>query len=142
MWLKTKLTMPTENTSTYNIPLATAKWKTCILFSGCSKMWPGAWYGGHLGIAMIFPTLIISIVIAWRTRQFMSELCHNLAITVWISANSYWMISEFLAFDTKPLFGEFTFKHLAIIPFSIGVLILAFYYLVWKPRHKEEFETL
>ena len=55
-----------------------------------------------LGIAMIFPTLIISIIIAWRTRQYMSELCHNLAITIWITANSYWMISEFAGFDTKP----------------------------------------
>src|SRR5688572_10296945 len=45
-----------------------------------------------LGIAMIFPTLIIAIIIAWRTRQYVSELCHNPAITVWISANSYWMI--------------------------------------------------
>ncbi|MES2005649.1 MAG: hypothetical protein V4450_14115 [Bacteroidota bacterium] len=95
-----------------------------------------------LGIAMIFPTLIISIVIAWRTRQYMSELCHNLAITIWISANSYWMVSEFLRFDTYPLFGEFTYKHLALVPFSIGILILGFYYLYWKPRHLNELETL
>lgn len=95
-----------------------------------------------LGIMMIFPTLIVSIVIAWRTRQFMSELCHNLAITVWITANSYWMISEFVGFDTKPLFGVYTYKHLAIIPFSMGIIALAFYYLYWKPRHKEELETM
>lgn len=95
-----------------------------------------------LGIAMIFPTLIVSIIIAWRTRQLMSELCHNLAITIWITANSYWMISEFTGFDNKPLFGDFTFKHLAMIPFATGILILAFYYLVWKPRHPEEFETM
>ncbi|WP_240155038.1 hypothetical protein [Chitinophaga sp. Cy-1792] len=91
-----------------------------------------------LGIAMIFPTLIISIVIAWRTRQYMAELCHNVAITLWITANSYWMISEFLHFDMLPLFGEFTYKHLALIPFFSGVLILAFYYLYYQPRHKEE----
>ena len=70
-----------------------------------------------LGIAMIFPTLIIAIVIAFRTRQFMSEVCHNVAIVVWITANSYWMISEFLHFDNIILFGNYTFKHLAIIPF-------------------------
>ncbi len=95
-----------------------------------------------LGIAMIFPTLIISIVIAWRTRQYMSELCHNVAITIWISANSFWMISEFLQFDTRPLTGSLTFKHLALIPFGLGILILAFYYLYWKPRHKNELETM
>ena len=95
-----------------------------------------------LGIAMIFPTLIISIVIAWRTRQFVSELCHNVAITVWIMANSYWMISEFLHFDAMTVAGDITYKHLAVIPFTLGVLILAFYYLIYKPTHKNELETL
>ncbi|MDB5278489.1 MAG: hypothetical protein JWR61_3444 [Ferruginibacter sp.] len=95
-----------------------------------------------LGIAMIFPTLIIAIVIAFRTRQFMSEVCHNVAIVVWITANSYWMISEFLHFDGNPLFGEFTYKHLAIIPFMIGLIILAYYYLWWKPKHPMVMETM
>lgn len=95
-----------------------------------------------LGIAMIFPTLIISIVIAWRTWQYMSERCHNLAITVWISANSYWMISEFFHFDEIHLLGSYTLKHLAFIPFSVGLCILGFYYLVWKPRHRNELETM
>ena len=95
-----------------------------------------------LGIAMIFPTLIIAIVIAIRTRQYMSELCHNLAIVVWISANSYWMISEFLHFDTKVLFGDYTFKHLSLIPFVMGIIILGYYYLLWKPRHKEALESM
>lgn len=95
-----------------------------------------------LGIAMIIPTLIIAIIISWRTRQYMSELCHNLAVTVWISANSYWMISEFLHFDAIPLFGDFTYKQLALIPFTIGILILTFYYGYWKPRHQNELETL
>ena len=95
-----------------------------------------------LGILMIFPTLIISIIIAWRTKQYISELCHNLAITVWISANSYWMISEFAGFDNKVISEHITYKHLALIPFSIGLLILAYYYLYWKPRNKQEIETL
>lgn len=90
-----------------------------------------------LGIAMIFPTLIIAIVIMLRTRQFMSEVCHNMAIVVWISANSYWMISEFLHFDTNPLFGVYTYKHLAIIPFMVGIIILGYYYLWWQPRNKD-----
>jgi hypothetical protein len=81
-------------------------------------------------------------VIAWRTRQYVSELCHNLAITIWISANSYWMISEFLGFDTQPLFGVYTFKHLALIPFLVGIMILLFYYAVWKPKHPLELETM
>lgn len=95
-----------------------------------------------LGITMIFPTLITSLVIVWRTKQYKSELFHNLAITFWIMANSYWMISEFLLFDTKPLYGSLSFKHLALIPFIIGISILGFYYLIWKPRNKNEFETM
>ena len=95
-----------------------------------------------LGIAMIFPTLFIAIIITVRTRQFMSEVCHNMAIVVWISANSYWMISEFLHFDSLPLIGDITYKHLAIIPFSMGIVILGYYYIWWKPRHKDLLETM
>ncbi|OOQ61141.1 hypothetical protein [Mucilaginibacter pedocola] len=95
-----------------------------------------------LGLVMIVPTLVISIVIAYRTREHMSELCHNLAITFWISANSYWMISEFMKFDALSFYGEITYKHLALIPFFLGVFCLAFYYAIWHPRHPEEIETL
>jgi hypothetical protein len=95
-----------------------------------------------LGIVMIIPTLAISIIIAYRTRQIFSELCHNLAITVWISANSFWMCSEFFGVDNTIVFGTTTVKHLAMVPFVTGVLILAYYYLWHKPRHKEEEQTL
>ena len=91
-----------------------------------------------LGITMIIPTLLISVIIAWRTRHIVAELCHNLAITVWISANSYWMISEFIGIDTKPLFGVYTYKHLAIIPFIIGILILGYYYFYYNPKSKSK----
>jgi hypothetical protein len=90
-----------------------------------------------LGIAMIVPTLAIAIIIAWRTRDIKSELSHNLAITFWISANAYWMISEFFHFDTVKVFGGLEGKHMAIIPFAIGVLILGYYYLVQKPRENK-----
>ncbi|MES2881631.1 MAG: hypothetical protein V4676_05740, partial [Bacteroidota bacterium] len=89
-----------------------------------------------LGIAMIFPTLIISMVIAWRTRQMVSELAHNLAITFWISANSLWMISEFLGFDTMHIWRGFEGKHLSLIPFIIGISILFYYYLFQKPKEE------
>lgn len=90
-----------------------------------------------LGIAMIVPTLAIATMIAWRTRDIKSELAHNLAILFWISANSFWMISEFLDFDTH-LFWGITGKHLAIIPFAVGALILAWYYLLQKPKEERE----
>lgn len=89
-----------------------------------------------LGIAMIFPTLIISIIIAWRTRQFKSELAHNLAITLWITANSYWMISEFWGFDEVVIWRQFEARHLALIPFALGILILAYYYIFQKRQEE------
>ena len=90
-----------------------------------------------LGIAMVFPTLIISIIIAWRTRHLTSELAHNLAITFWITANSYWMVSEFFGFDETPLAFGVEGKDFAMIPFMIGVLILVYYYLFKSKRAKE-----
>lgn len=81
-----------------------------------------------LGIVMIFPTLIISLIITYRSKDLMSEWCHNLAVTLWIIANSFWMISEFFDFDTKLFYGV-QFKYFAIIPFGIGIIILAYYYL-------------
>ncbi|WP_255578468.1 hypothetical protein [Chitinophaga sp. sic0106] len=136
--------MSKENTGSpvYSIPLRFRKMENLHIVFWLLKDigWCMVWK--PLGIAMIFPTLIISIIIAWRTRQYMAELTHNLAITLWISANSYWMISEFLHFDEKIVFGAVTFKHLAMVPFTLGVLVLAFYYLYYQPTHKEEDEEI
>ena len=91
-----------------------------------------------LGIAMILPTLTVAIIISWRTRNLKSELAHNLAVTFWISANAMWMISEFFGFDTMPIWSGFEGKHLALIPFAAGVVILAWYYIIEKPRENRE----
>jgi hypothetical protein len=130
------------NQQTYSIPLRFRKMENLHIVFWLLKdiSWCMVWR--PLGIAMIFPTLIIAIVIAWRNREYVSEVCHNVAIVFWITANAYWMVSEFLGFDTKPLFGEYTFKHIAIIPFVIGILMLAYYYLVWRPAHKGVEETM
>lgn len=126
----------------YNIPIAYRKMENLHIVFWIFK--DIAWCMGitWLGITMIIPTLTISIIIAWRTRHIFSELCHNLAITVWIMANSFWMCSEFFGVDNNLVYGTVTMKHLAMIPFITGVLILAFYYLIHKPRHKEETATL
>lgn len=91
-----------------------------------------------LGVMMIVPTLAVAIYIGWRTRQIKSELAHNLAIAFWISANSYWMISEFFGFDEMPVWRHFEGKHLALIPFLIGAAILAYYYALVRPREMRE----
>ncbi|RZL12459.1 MAG: hypothetical protein EOO62_10940 [Hymenobacter sp.] len=94
-----------------------------------------------LGMLMIVPTLGVALVIAWRTRSLKSELAHNLAIIFWISANSYWMLSEFFGFDTVRIGTITDGKHLAIIPFGIGLAILLYYYLVQKPRETRSDQT-
>jgi hypothetical protein len=90
-----------------------------------------------LGIAMIVPTLLIAIVIAWRTRELKSELAHNLAVLFWISANSLWMISEFFGFDTTHVWHGFTGKHLALIPFALGIFVLLYYYLFQRKADEQ-----
>jgi hypothetical protein len=127
---------------TYSIPLSFRRMENLHIVFWLFKdiSWCMIWK--PLGVAMIFPTLIIAIIISIRTRHLVSELCHNVAIVFWIAANSYWMISEFLHFDGQTVTGEITYKHISVIPFGIGILILAFYYGYWKPRHKEEVETM
>lgn len=130
------------NEDIYTIPLKYRRMENLHIVFWLFKdvAWCMVWK--PLGIAMIFPTLIIAILIAWRTRQYISELCHNLAIVFWITANSYWMISEFFVFDSFQLIGTWSFKHLALLPFFAGILVLAFYYIAWKPRHHNELETM
>lgn len=92
----------------------------------------------ELGIFMIVPTLSVAIYIAHRTRHIKSELAHNLAVAFWISANSFWMISEFFGFDAMHVWGSIEGKHLSMFPFLIGVLILAWYYLLHRPKEIKE----
>lgn len=90
-----------------------------------------------LAIAMIFPTMIVAIWITRKNRSIASELAHNLAVIFWIAANSTWMIVEFLAIDEELIWRNFTGRHLAIIPFSIGLLILIYFY-VFHPKPDSE----
>jgi hypothetical protein len=131
-----------NQTEFYNIPIAYRKMENLHIIFWLFKdiAWCMVWR--PLGVMMIIPTLLISIMIAWRTRKIFSELCHNLAIVVWISANSFWMCSEFFKVDTIEVYNGITVKHLAMIPFLAGVLILGYYYLIYKPKHKEEEATL
>lgn len=128
--------------ATYSIPLRFRKMENLHIVFWLFKdiSWCMIWR--PLGIAMIFPTLIIAIIIAWRTRQYMSEVCHNVAIAFWITANAYWMVSEFLHFDTDVIAGWFTYKHLALIPFVIGICMLGYYYIIWRPMHRDAEETM
>ncbi|MEP7256942.1 MAG: hypothetical protein ABI687_01100, partial [Flavitalea sp.] len=84
-----------------------------------------------LGIAMIFPTFSMAIYIMWQNRQHISELTHNLAIALWILANSMWMIFEFLNIDDE-------YRLYCLIPFSAGLSVLLYYYLYYMPFVKKK----
>lgn len=76
-----------------------------------------------LGLGMFIPTLLLSLLITWQTRTIRSELYHNLAVTCWIIANGFWMICEFFWEDLDYL------RYYTAIPFSLGLLSVAYYYL-------------
>jgi len=127
-------------TDVYSIPAIYRKMENMHIIFWLLKdiSWCMVWK--PLGIAMVFPTLIIAIIISYRTRKIKSELAHNLAVVFWISANSYWMISEFFGFDENIIMG-YEGKYLAVIPFVIGMAILLYYYLIQRPaelrKHRE-----
>ncbi|MFM8433182.1 MAG: hypothetical protein ACKOA1_10335 [Bacteroidota bacterium] len=72
------------------------------------------------GILMIIPTLLLAIFITWKNRNDNAELSHNIAICMWICANSVWMIGEFYLNDTT--------REIAVVFFVIGLLSMLYYY--------------
>lgn len=85
-----------------------------------------------MGMIMIAPTLAVAVAITWQTRKITTELVHNLAVVLWITANCFWMTGEFFGFDE----GTWGARHLALIPFSIGLLILLYYYIFLAPSKR------
>jgi hypothetical protein len=74
-----------------------------------------------MGITMIIPTITVAVIItiqSWRERD--DEFWINLAICLWIGANSYWMICEFA--------GHEELKDYAGFPFVAGMLCVAYFY--------------
>ena len=73
-----------------------------------------------LGVAMIIPTGIVALYLTWVSRTNRTELVHNIAVCLWICANSTWMVGEF--------FFEERTKPQAQIFFLSGLVLLAVYY--------------
>jgi len=78
-----------------------------------------------LGLLMIIPTLGAALLITWQTRGIKSELLHNIAVIFWILANAYWMVTEFFSKNDN-------LRYYAIIPFTLGIIVIAYYYLGLK----------
>ena len=117
----------------YSIPLSQRRSENLhIVFSLAKDIsWCLLWR--TLGMIMIVPTLGAAIYITWRGRAIRTDLAHNLAIVFWITANAWWMTAEFFDFDEKPLWLGVSGRTLALIPFAIGALILAWHYFdAWR----------
>lgn len=84
------------------------------------------------GIIMVFPTLSVAFYILWRSRSNQSEFIHNLAVCFWISANSVWMLTEFMGVEKL-------YKKYAIYLFVSGIILLLVYYayLALKSRKRQ-----
>lgn len=80
------------------------------------------------GILMIIPAIAVAVHITWLGRGISSELFHNLAVCMWITANSVWMLGEFF-YDDK-------LRPVALIFFSSGLITLGCYYFIVLPRKK------
>jgi hypothetical protein len=95
--------------------------------------WAMEWETG--GTVMIFPTLAVAFYITWKSRIVRAELFHNIAVCLWIIANSVWMVGEFYDKETR---------HFAVMIFATGLILLVFYYLVYfkKDKQKEREYTL
>lgn len=74
-----------------------------------------------LGCIMVIPTILAAFIITWLQRKRTSTLVHNLAISIWISANSCWMLAEFFGWEAK-------LKPGILLGFSSGLALLVGYY--------------
>lgn len=121
--------MEPTNLRQYSVPLRFRKIENLHIVFWLIKDLSWAMLWKPLGIAMFFPTFIISILITFQTRNLKSELYHNLAVTFWIFANGYWMYVEFIGRDED-------LRVYTAIPFCIGLFFIAWYYLIIAPREK------
>jgi hypothetical protein len=86
-----------------------------------------------LGVCMIIPTLSLAIIISYKTRKNLSELLPNVAITLWIAANSIWMCDEFFELDIK---------RVCYIPFIMGLMFIAYWSVFYFPSIWKEYKDV
>ncbi|HOJ91200.1 MAG TPA: hypothetical protein PLH86_08870 [Saprospiraceae bacterium] len=82
-----------------------------------------------LGLAMVIPTIIVSIIIAKNSRNIQEDMWYNIAVCFWISANGTWMIGEFFFKDS--------WRMIALGFFSMGAITILYYHIVIKKYSKK-----
>jgi len=84
--------------------------------------WVTVWRPG--GMFMILPTLSMAVYLTWRSRRIRAELFHNIAVCLWIAANSVWMTGEFFEWELRPV---------AVVLFAVGLATGLVYYICMFP---------
>ena len=85
------------------------------------------------GTIMVPPAITVAVIITWLQRKRALTLVHNIAISIWISSNSLWMLAEFYQ-------KESWMKPVSSVGFILGLLILAIQYskfllqYIWTKR--------
>lgn len=113
----------------YSIPVKYRKTENLHIVFWLLKDLSWAMLWKPLGLIMIIPTISAALLITYQTRHIKSELLHNLAVDFWIIANAYWMLTEFFSHNDK-------LRFYTIIPFSIGLVIILYYYFIVKPKER------
>jgi hypothetical protein len=88
--------------------------------------WAMEWKPG--GILMILPTVSVAIYLLWRSRGSRADFYHNLAVVMWILANSTWMCGEFFKKELRPV---------AVGIFMVGVVVLLIYYIFFFKKDRK-----
>lgn len=89
--------------------------------------WAMEWRPG--GLFMIVPTLSVAFYILWRSRKSRADVYHNIAVCLWIMANSVWMTGEFFKLELR--------SYAAGI-FITGLVVLVFYYMFYFAKDRQE----
>ena len=119
-----------QNEDLYQIPARYRKIENLHIVFWLIKDLSWAMLWKPLGLLMIIPTIGAALLITWQTRGIKSELLHNIAVIFWILANAYWMVTEFFSKNDN-------LRYYAIIPFTLGIIVIAYYYLGLKFLEKK-----
>ena len=78
-----------------------------------------------LGAIMILPTLAMAFYVTYLSKHHVDLITVNIAVAMWICANSAWMLSDF--------YGDLP-RSVSLIFFITGILTMLFY--VWRAHIK------
>jgi hypothetical protein len=137
--LKYFLCTEMSNTTVYSIPSSFRKVENLHILFWLIKDACWAMNFKLPALIMIIPTMVVALLITWQTRHMKSELYHNLAIVFWITANCTWMVGEFFKWDEN-LWNGMGLRQFAVVPFALGLGILAYYYIVYKRKQSSQSE--